>query len=110
MDHLHAAGPDLVSGASDTDPTTVATLVVVGTTTAYGLAWLTLLLLPVLGVVQTLATRWACSAGGICSRRSRRLRPPPGGHTAGVDRDGQRGHQTATGPANALTPGTGWRP
>ncbi|GAA5183689.1 Nramp family divalent metal transporter [Rugosimonospora acidiphila] len=50
-------GPGLVSGAAATDPTTVATLVVVGATTTYGLAWLTLLTFPVLAVVQTLATR-----------------------------------------------------
>jgi Mn2+/Fe2+ NRAMP family transporter len=46
-----------VSGAADTDPTTVATLVVVGATTVYRLAWLTLLLFAVPAVMQTLATR-----------------------------------------------------
>lgn len=56
-DCLKAAGPGAVSGAADTDPTTVATVVVVGASTVYGLAWLTLLLLPVLAVVQVLATR-----------------------------------------------------
>lgn len=56
-DYLRELGPGLVSGAAGTDPTTVATLVVVGATTVYGLAWLTLLVLPCLAVVQVLATR-----------------------------------------------------
>jgi Mn2+/Fe2+ NRAMP family transporter len=63
-DKFSVIGPGLVSGAADTDPTTVATLVVVGATTVYGLAWLTLLVFPVLAVVQTLATRV-----GFLSRR-----------------------------------------
>lgn len=56
-EYLRLLGPGLVSGAADTDPTTVATLVVVGATTTFGLAWLTLLTFPVLAVVQALATR-----------------------------------------------------
>ncbi|HKT01506.1 MAG TPA: divalent metal cation transporter [Rugosimonospora sp.] len=62
-DHLRAIGPGAVSGASDTDPTTVATVVVVGATTTYGLAWLALWLLPVLAVVQILATRVGLDSG-----------------------------------------------
>ena len=56
-DYLRELGPGLVSGAAGTDPTTVATLVVVGATTVYGLAWLSLLVFPLLAVVQVLATR-----------------------------------------------------
>jgi Mn2+/Fe2+ NRAMP family transporter len=63
-DLFSVIGPGLVSGAAATDPTTVATLVVVGATTVYGLAWLTLLTFPVLAVIQTLATRV-----GFLSRR-----------------------------------------
>lgn len=63
-DVFTVVGPGLVAGAAATDPTTVATLVVVGATTVYGLAWLTLLTFPVLAVVQTLATRV-----GFLSRR-----------------------------------------
>jgi Mn2+/Fe2+ NRAMP family transporter len=48
-------GPGLVSGASASDPTTVASLAVVGATTAYGLAWLVILLLPMLATVQAIA-------------------------------------------------------
>jgi Mn2+/Fe2+ NRAMP family transporter len=46
-----------VSGASDNDPTTVATLAVVGASTIYGLSWLVLLVIPMLAIVQTLASR-----------------------------------------------------
>jgi Mn2+/Fe2+ NRAMP family transporter len=56
-DYRRAVGPGVVSGAADIDPTTVATLVVVGATTLYGLAWLALFIVPMLAVVQTLATR-----------------------------------------------------
>jgi len=46
-----------VSGASDNDPTTVATLAVVGASTIYGLSWLVLLVVPMLAIVQTIASR-----------------------------------------------------
>lgn len=58
-------GPGIVSGASANDPTTVATLAVVGATTVYGLAWLVILLLPMLAVVQAIAAHVA-----TVSRRS----------------------------------------
>ena len=35
---LQALGPGLIAGASDNDPTTVASLAVIGSTTAYGLS------------------------------------------------------------------------
>ncbi len=44
-----------MSGASANDPTTVGTIAVVGATTGYGMAWLVVLLLPMLAVVQTVA-------------------------------------------------------
>lgn len=50
-------GPGIVSGASDNDPTTVATLAVIGSTTVYGLAWLVLLVIPMLAVVQAISGR-----------------------------------------------------
>ncbi len=49
---LRSLGPGLIAGASDNDPTTVATLSVVGATTAFGLLWLVVLLMPMLVVVQ----------------------------------------------------------
>ncbi|MBV8198491.1 MAG: divalent metal cation transporter, partial [Candidatus Eremiobacteraeota bacterium] len=48
-------GPGLVSGASANDPTTVGSLAVVGAATGYGLAWLIVLLLPMLALVQAIA-------------------------------------------------------
>jgi Mn2+/Fe2+ NRAMP family transporter len=59
---LGALGPGLVSGAADADPTTIATLAVIGAGTVYRLAWLVLLLLPMIVVIQLIATQvGACS-------------------------------------------------
>ncbi len=59
-------GPGLISGASDNDPTTVASLAIIGSTTVYGLAWLVLLVIPMLAVVQTVAARiGVVSRGGL---------------------------------------------
>ena len=49
---LTNVGPGIVAGASDNDPTTVASLAVIGSTTVYGLAWLVVLVIPMLAVVQ----------------------------------------------------------
>jgi len=54
---ITSLGPGVISGASDNDPTTVATLAIVGASTTYGLAWLVLLVIPMLAVVQTVAAR-----------------------------------------------------
>lgn len=61
---LKRLGPGIVSGASDNDPTTVATLAIVGASTVYGLAWLVLLMIPMLAVVQAIAARI-----GVVSKR-----------------------------------------
>jgi Mn2+/Fe2+ NRAMP family transporter len=50
-------GAGIVAGASDNDPTTVATLAVIGSTTTYELGWLTLLIIPMLAVVQATAAQ-----------------------------------------------------
>lgn len=50
-------GAGIVAGASDNDPTTVATLAVIGSTTTYELGWLTLLVIPMLAVVQAIAAQ-----------------------------------------------------
>ena len=55
--------PELVSGASDNDPTNVGTAVAVGAQTGYQLAWLALLVAPLLGVVQTIAAQVGTVAG-----------------------------------------------
>ncbi len=56
-------GPGVVSGASDNDPTTVASLAVVGSTTIYALGWLVLLVIPMLAVVQAISGRIATVCG-----------------------------------------------
>ena len=50
-------GAGIVAGASDNDPTTVATLAVIGSTTVYHLGWLTLLVIPMLAVIQAIAAQ-----------------------------------------------------
>ena len=52
---LRGIGPELLSGASDNDPTNVGTAAAVGAATGYQLAWVALLVAPLLGVVQTIA-------------------------------------------------------
>lgn len=59
---LGSIGPELLSGASDNDPTNLGTAVAVGAATAYQLAWLALLVAPLLGVVQTIAAQVASVA------------------------------------------------
>ena len=52
-----ALGPGIVSGASDNDPTTVASLAVIGSTTVYALGWLVLLVIPMLSLVQAISAQ-----------------------------------------------------
>jgi Mn2+/Fe2+ NRAMP family transporter len=54
---LRLLGPGLISGAADIDPTTVATMAIVGATTVYALGWLAWLLFPMLALVLVIATR-----------------------------------------------------
>ncbi|MHB0870088.1 MAG: NRAMP family divalent metal transporter [Chloroflexota bacterium] len=54
LSHL---GPGIISGLSDLDPTTVATLAIVGSLLGYQLLWLILLLLPMLVTVQVVSAR-----------------------------------------------------
>lgn len=56
-DYLGAIGPGLISGASDNDPTTVATMAVLGGTTVYGLSWLTILIFPMLAAIQMISAQ-----------------------------------------------------
>lgn len=57
-------GSGIVAGASDNDPTTVATLSVVGASTGYGLSWLVLLIIPMVATVQAIS-----AAVGLVSRK-----------------------------------------
>lgn len=63
---LKALGPGLVAGASDNDPTTVASLSVIGATTVYRLSWLVVLVIPMLVIVQVVsATVGVVARGGL---------------------------------------------
>jgi Mn2+/Fe2+ NRAMP family transporter len=55
--YLRALGPGMISGASDNDPTTVATISVIGSTTVYRLSWLLVLLYPMLTSIQIISAR-----------------------------------------------------
>jgi Mn2+/Fe2+ NRAMP family transporter len=55
-------GPGIVSGASDNDPTTVASLSVIGATTTYALGWLVILVVPMLAIVQAISSE----IGAVC--------------------------------------------
>ncbi len=56
--------PGIISAASDNDPTTVATLAVIGSTTVYGLGWLVVLVIPMLAVVQAISSQVGTVAKG----------------------------------------------
>lgn len=61
---LREIGPELVSAASDNDPTNVGTAVSVGAQTAYQLSWVALLVAPLLGIVQVIAAHVGTVARG----------------------------------------------
>jgi Mn2+/Fe2+ NRAMP family transporter len=78
---LKTLGPGFIAGAADNDPTTVASLAVVGSTTGLGLAWLVLLLIPMLAVIQMIsAAIGAVSSTGLVGVLRRRY----GGEVAGL--------------------------
>ena len=54
---LRSIGPEVVSAASDNDPTNVGTAAAVGAQTGFQLAWVALLVAPLLGVVMTIAAQ-----------------------------------------------------
>ena len=54
---LRSIAPEVVSSASDNDPTNVGTAVAVGARTAYRLSWVALLVALLLGVVMTIAAQ-----------------------------------------------------
>jgi Mn2+/Fe2+ NRAMP family transporter len=55
--YFKTLGPGMISGASDNDPTTVATMAVIGSTTIYRLSWLTILVYPMLSAIQIISAR-----------------------------------------------------
>jgi Mn2+/Fe2+ NRAMP family transporter len=54
---LRSIGPEVISAASDNDPTNIGTAVAVGARTGYQLSWVALLVAPLLGVVMTIAAQ-----------------------------------------------------
>ena len=69
---LRLLGPGLITGASDDDPSGIATYSQVGSQFGYGLLWTTLFTLPLMTAVQELCTRIALQTGvglGVTLRR-----------------------------------------
>jgi Mn2+/Fe2+ NRAMP family transporter len=56
---LARVGPEILTAASDNDPTNVGTAAIVGAQTAYQLSWVALLTAPLLGVVLAIAAHVA---------------------------------------------------
>jgi len=54
---LRSIGPEVISAASDNDPTNVGAAAAVGAQTGYQLSWVALLVAPLLGVVMTIAAQ-----------------------------------------------------
>ena len=54
---VRGIGPELVSAASDNDPTNVGTAAAVGAQTGYQLSWVALLVAPLLGIALTIAAQ-----------------------------------------------------
>lgn len=52
---MRTPGPGVIASAADLDPTTVATLSVLGATTGYGLSWLVILVIPMLVIVLVIS-------------------------------------------------------
>src|SRR5689334_3073111 len=76
--YVKAIGPGLVTGASDDDPSGVATYAQAGAQFQYGLLWTSLLTLPLMAAVQETCDRTALatgkSLGALADERFRRWR------------------------------------
>lgn len=60
---LRGIGPGFIASASDNDPTTVGTLAIIGARTTFGLAWLLVLLVPMLAGVEAIASAVGSATG-----------------------------------------------
>src|SRR5438105_15583537 len=77
--YLRAMGPGLVTGASDDDPSGIATYAQAGSQFRYGLLWTALMTLPLMGAVQEICDRTALATGRglgeLAVRKFTRWRP-----------------------------------
>ena len=96
---LRGIAPELVSAASDNDPTNVGTAAAVGAQTGYQLSWVALLVAPLLGVVLTIAAQvGAVARDDLQSLTLRRLeRLAQRGGNAGIS----AGHEPGPAPRSA---------
>jgi Mn2+/Fe2+ NRAMP family transporter len=61
--YLRALGPGLITGASDDDPSGIATYAQAGAQFRYGLLWTALLTFPLMAAVQEICDRTALATG-----------------------------------------------
>src|SRR5438445_10276026 len=61
--YARALGPGLVTGASDDDPSGIATYVQAGAKFGFGLLWSALVTLPLMGAIQETCDRTALATG-----------------------------------------------
>src|SRR3954464_14557023 len=61
--YVTSAGPGLVTGASDDDPSGIATYSQAGAQFRFGLLWLALVTLPLMSAVQEICDRTALATG-----------------------------------------------
>jgi len=79
--YLRALGPGLVTGASDDDPSGIATYAQAGSTFGFGFLWTALLTFPLMAAVQEICDRTALATGrGLGELATERL----GGKARGV--------------------------
>src|SRR5580692_3696197 len=62
-DYLKALGPGLVTGASDDDPSGIATYAQTGARFGFGMLWVALLTFPLMAAVQEICDRTALATG-----------------------------------------------
>src|SRR6202030_3220619 len=72
--YLSALGPGLVTGASDDDPSGIATYAQAGSSFGFALLWTSLLTFPLMATVQEMCDRTALATGqGLGELATRRL-------------------------------------
>jgi Mn2+/Fe2+ NRAMP family transporter len=72
--YLRALGPGLVTGASDDDPSGIATYAQAGASFGFGFLWTSLLTFPLMAAVQEICDRTALATGkGVGELATRRL-------------------------------------